>query len=132
MFFFVLLLSTHKGILLLQQVRGSIITVPQKITAVEGSCVVVPCQTKPYSRVIWYQYHRLHYPVVYASSNVAEQFKGRTSLLGKAAEGDCSLMINDVRSDDNNLQIYAWIYPESDSNKKFYDQTVTITVGKYL
>ncbi|XP_026227301.1 sialic acid-binding Ig-like lectin 5 [Anabas testudineus] len=124
------LLSLLTGILLLQQVRGSIITVPQKITAVEGSCVVVPCQTKPYSRVIWYQYHRLHYPVVYASSNVAEQFKGRTSLLGKAAEGDCSLMINDVRSDDNNLQIYAWIYPESDSNKKFYDQTVTITVER--
>lgn len=123
----------NKGILVLQQARGWSINVPQKIKAVEGSCVVVPCQTEPHSRVTWYQYHSINYPVVYDglhSHSVTKLFRGRTSVLGKATEGNCTLMIDDVRRADNNIQVYVWIDPDSHTNQRFFDQTVTIVVGK--
>lgn len=96
---------------------------------------MVPCKTERHYRVTWYQYHSVKYPVVCDELNsytVAEQFSGRTSVLGKAAEGDCTLMIDDVREDDNNIQIYVWINPDSKTNQRFFDQTVTIVVGKSL
>uniref|UniRef100_A0A3B4U9F6 Immunoglobulin V-set domain-containing protein n=1 Tax=Seriola dumerili TaxID=41447 RepID=A0A3B4U9F6_SERDU len=91
-------------------VKSWIINVPTEITAVEGSCVVVPCQTQPHSQVNWYQYHTLHYPVVYDKlhpDKIEEQFRGRTSVQGNAADGNCTLMIDNVRGDDNNLQVYV-------------------------
>lgn len=63
---------------------------------------------------------------------VDHQFRGRTSVLGKAAEGNCTLMIDNVKSADNNIQVYVWINPDSAASQKFYDQTVTIFVGKHL
>lgn len=129
-------LSPHKGISVLQQVKTLSITVPKIVTAVEGSCVVVSCQTsEPHSRVIWYQYHGIHYPVVYDGLHpeaVLHQFRGRTSVPGKAAEGNCSLMIDNVQKADNNLQVYASIDTESKAALMFHYQTVTIIVGKYL
>lgn len=127
-------LSPHKGILVLQEVRSWSITVPKTITAVEGSCVVVPCQTQPHSRVIWYQYHSIHYPVVYDKHphRIEHQFRGRTSVLGDSAQGNCTLTINNVKRADNNLQVYVWINPDSKAAQKFHDKTVTILVGKYL
>uniref|UniRef100_A0A671Y1W9 Ig-like domain-containing protein n=1 Tax=Sparus aurata TaxID=8175 RepID=A0A671Y1W9_SPAAU len=125
------LLRLLTGISVLQQVRGWDITVPKTVTAVEGSCVVVPCHTKPHSRVKWYQYHATKYPVVYDRAQphkVEHQFKGRTSVVGKAADGNCTLVINDVRRTDNNIQVYAWINPDSSSTQKFHLQTVTISV----
>uniref|UniRef100_A0A3B4U9J9 Ig-like domain-containing protein n=1 Tax=Seriola dumerili TaxID=41447 RepID=A0A3B4U9J9_SERDU len=103
------------------------------IYSLEGSCVVVPCQTQPHSQVNWYQYHTLHYPVVYDKlhpDKIEEQFRGRTSVQGNAADGNCTLMIDNVRGDDNNLQVYVWIYPAL-KEQRFYDQTVTIFVGKH-
>ena len=126
-----LFLLPNKGISVLQQVRGWDITVPKTVTAVEGSCVVVPCHTKPHSRVKWYQYHATKYPVVYDRDQphkVEHQFRGRTSVVGKAADGNCTLVINDVRRTDNNIQVYVWINPDSVSTQKFYLQTVTISV----
>lgn len=130
--------STHPQVTfcslsVLQQVRCWSISVPSKVTAVEGSCVVVPCLTQPHTRVIWYQYHKRHYPVVYDGlhpQKVEVQFRGRTSLLGKASEGNCSLKIDNLRSADNNLQVYVSINPGSTGTKYFFDQTVTISVGK--
>lgn len=106
---------------------------PHRITALEGSCVVVPCKTEPHSRATWYQYHNVKYPVVFDEvqpDTTAAQFRGRTSVLGKAEEGDCTLMIDDVRQEDNNIAIYVWINPDSKTNQRFFDQTVTIVVGK--
>ncbi|KAK1895078.1 Myelin-associated glycoprotein [Dissostichus eleginoides] len=127
------LLGLFTGISMLQQVISWSITVPNTVTAVEGSCVVVPCQTQPHSRVRWYQYHQMHYPVVYDGhlpNAVEKQFRGRTSILGEASEGNCSLMIDNVKTSDNNLKMYVWINPDSKSTQKFHHQTVTISVER--
>ncbi|KAL7394186.1 hypothetical protein ABVT39_021969 [Epinephelus coioides] len=127
------LLLPHKGISVLQQARSWTINVPTTITAVEGSCVVVPCKTQPHSQVTWYRYHSVKYPVVYDGhhpASVEDQFRGRTSVTGEAAEGNCTLVIDKVKSADNNLRVYVWIDPDSKSNQKFYDQTVTIIVDE--
>ncbi|XP_071324518.1 myelin-associated glycoprotein-like isoform X2 [Trachinotus anak] len=126
-------LLTPQGITALQHVKSWSINVPTTIHAVEGSCVVVPCQTQPHSWVTWYQYHTLSYPVVYDKLNpdaVKDQFRGRTSVPGNAAEGNCTLVINNVRGDDNNLRVYVWIHPDL-TKQKFYDQTVTIIVERH-
>ncbi|KAK2844916.1 hypothetical protein Q5P01_011575 [Channa striata] len=117
----------------IQQVGSWTIKVPTKITAVEGSCVIVPCQTEPHSEVIWYEYHGTNYPVVFGrtkTNNIAKKFRGRTSVLGEAKDGNCTLRINDVRPADNNLKVYVWINPGSKQNQRFYDQTVTIVVER--
>lgn len=127
------LLSPHAGVSIVQQVRGWTITMPKTVKAVEGSCAVVPCQTEPHSRVIWYQYHNTHYPVLYDGHRpfkVEDQFRGRTTVKGVAAEGNCTLTIYDMRREENYLQVYVWINPESKAPQRFYDQTVTIIVGK--
>ncbi|XP_078027873.1 B-cell receptor CD22 isoform X1 [Epinephelus lanceolatus] len=127
------LLSLFTGISVLQQARSWTINVPTTITAVEGSCVVVPCKTQPHSQVTWYRYHSVIYPVVYDGhhpASVEDQFRGRTSVTGEAAEGNCTLVIDKVKSADNNLRVYVWIDPDSKSNQKFYDQTVTIIVER--
>ncbi|KAM6936754.1 myelin-associated glycoprotein-like [Lycodopsis pacificus] len=118
---------------MLQQARSWSITVPTTVTAVEGSCVVVPCQTQSHSRVAWYQYHNIHYPVVYDGRNptkVDDRFRGRTSVLGKAAEGNCTLIIDNVKKADNHLIVYVWINPDSNPAQTFYHQTVTIIVER--
>ncbi|XP_039660610.1 myelin-associated glycoprotein-like [Perca fluviatilis] len=127
------LLRLFTGISMLQQVRSWSIAVPKTITAVEGSCVVLPCQTQPHSRVIWYQYHNRHYPVVYDGRHptaVEDQFRGRTSVLGEAAEGNCTLLISNVKLADDNLKVYVWIDPDSKQTQKFYHQTVTVFVER--
>ncbi|XP_076004647.1 myelin-associated glycoprotein-like [Genypterus blacodes] len=116
-----------------KQLSGWTINVPTKVTATEGSCVVVPCHTQPHLRVIWYMYDSKDYPKVYDKyypDTVEDQFRGRTSLVGEAMEGNCSLKIDDVRRDDNNVQIYVWINPISESYQAFLPQLVTIIVEK--
>lgn len=91
---------------------------------------MVPCQTEEYERVVWYRYHGVKYPVVFdriKPNTVEAQFRGRTSVPGKATEGNCSLKIDKVWQTDNNLKIYVWINPDSE---KLNLQTVTIKVGK--
>lgn len=94
---------------------------------------MVPCQTEPHDRVIWYQYHNIKYPVVYDGShpyNVEKQFRGRTTVLGEAAAGNCTLMIDNVMRADNSLRVYVWINPDSQTTQKFHGQAVTIFVGE--
>uniref|UniRef100_A0A3B5RAU4 Ig-like domain-containing protein n=1 Tax=Xiphophorus maculatus TaxID=8083 RepID=A0A3B5RAU4_XIPMA len=116
----------------LHEVRCWTIHVPTAVTAVEGSCAVVPCHTQQHVRVIWYKYHNMNYPVVYDQrfNQVEPQFRRRTYVVGKAAEGNCTLKIQDVTMADNNLRVYVWINPDSKATQKFYDQTVIISVEK--
>ncbi|MEQ2169823.1 hypothetical protein GOODEAATRI_029103 [Goodea atripinnis] len=117
----------------LHMIRCWIISVPTTVTAVEGSCAVVPCHTQPHARVIWYKYHNVQYPVVcdeLRPYQVEPLFKGRTYVVGKAAEGNCTLKFTEVKMADNNLQIYVWINPDSTATQKFYDKIVTISVEK--
>uniref|UniRef100_UPI0037E7323B myelin-associated glycoprotein-like n=1 Tax=Semicossyphus pulcher TaxID=241346 RepID=UPI0037E7323B len=120
------------GFSILQQVRSWSINVPESVTAVEGSCVAVPCWTQPHLRVTWYQYQKMNYPVVYDRFHniVEKQFRGRTSVPGNSTAGNCTLIIKNVRMADNNLQVYVWINPDSRASQKFYDQTVTISVER--
>ncbi|KAG9337131.1 hypothetical protein JZ751_029722 [Albula glossodonta] len=98
------------------------VQIPNTVSAVEGSCVIVPCQTGTHQRAIWFQYHSINWPKVYDSQNPASvipHFRGRTSLLGSAAEGNCSLKIEAVRPEDNGVKLYPWIDPDKSSSQKY-------------
>ncbi|MCJ8745487.1 hypothetical protein PDJAM_G00130740 [Pangasius djambal] len=100
------------------------------VTAIKGSCVLVPCSTDPYSKVSWYKYKSLGYPVVYAQdhSTIMDEFRGRTSVPGNSQEGNCTLKIDNVRQRDSEVDLYVWIWKHDGKNEGFYDQTVKIEV----
>lgn len=99
--------------------------------AVDGSCVEVSCHTTPHHRVIWYLYHSFQYPKLYDGkepTSVEDSFRGRTSVPGNSAKGDCTLRIESVTWRDNNLKLYVWINPDESATQKFHHQFVTITI----
>ncbi|XP_024270172.1 sialic acid-binding Ig-like lectin 5 isoform X1 [Oncorhynchus tshawytscha] len=107
------------------------VKVPNTVKAVDGSCVEVSCHTAPHHRVIWYQYHSVHYPKLYDGkepTSVGASFRGRTSVPGNSAEGDCTLRFESVTGRDNNLKLYVWINPDESPTQKFHHQIVTITI----
>ncbi|XP_041728122.1 sialic acid-binding Ig-like lectin 5 [Coregonus clupeaformis] len=109
------------------------VKVPNTVKAVDGSCVEVSCHTAPHHRVIWYRYHSINYPKVYdgkGPTSVEASFRGRTSVPGNAAEGDCTLRFESVTLIDNNLELYVWINPDESATQKFHNQIVRITVEK--
>ncbi|XP_076869619.1 myelin-associated glycoprotein-like [Brachyhypopomus gauderio] len=87
------------------------VQVPKSVTAIQGNCVVVPCRTGPHTHATWYKYQRSGYPTVYSTNtkDIIHQFRGRTSLLGNATQGNCSLKINNVRQEDRVISVYVWI-----------------------
>ncbi|KAG9283781.1 B-cell receptor CD22-like isoform X1, partial [Astyanax mexicanus] len=93
--------------------HGWDVQVPESVTAVEGSCVTLPCSTSPHSHVVWYLHRQLSSPVVYSTNqkDILKKFKGRTSVTGDPAEGDCSLRIDRVQPEDNDENLYPWTYP---------------------
>ncbi|KAL2084075.1 hypothetical protein ACEWY4_019593 [Coilia grayii] len=102
------------------------IEMPASVKAVEGSCVLIPCQTKPHhTKAIWYKHQSIGWPVVYDAQrpgDVLHEFKGRTSMPGSPSDGNCSLRINNVRMSDG-ITAFPLINPESD---KYYKPTVQI------
>ncbi|CAB1333503.1 unnamed protein product, partial [Coregonus sp. 'balchen'] len=109
------------------------VKVPNTVKAVDGSCVEISCHTAPHHRVIWYRYHSINYPKVYdgkGPTSVEASFRGRTSVPGNAAEGDCTLRFESVTLIDNNLQLFVWINPDELATQKFHHQIVRITVEK--
>ncbi|KAG7469046.1 hypothetical protein MATL_G00124630 [Megalops atlanticus] len=112
---------------------GWVVEMPGEISAVTGSCVVIPCRfTPPQSHqpvhVTWYQYVSRGYPLVYSSTHpdsVISKFRGRTELVGSVEERNCSLRINNVQAEHNAEQLYVWI---DDVSHKFYDKTVTLRI----
>ncbi|XP_062841242.1 myelin-associated glycoprotein-like [Trichomycterus rosablanca] len=83
--------------------------VPKSVTAVKGSCVLVPCKSPPYKVLHWYKYQSRGYPTVYAKNTdeIIDQFRGRTSVPGNANEGDCTLRIDNIRQQDN-VEVYVY------------------------
>ncbi|KAG9334860.1 hypothetical protein JZ751_006337 [Albula glossodonta] len=121
------------------------VTVPREIEGMEGSCLVIPCRfsytdypPNDKSRVVWYQYARSGYPLVYDRKNqndVIKLFRWTTSLYGDPNAGDCSLKINPLRWDHSRQKIYPWVDPDYVTYRyfPFYDETAKITVrGKAI
>ncbi|XP_030225228.1 Schwann cell myelin protein [Gadus morhua] len=115
------------------------VKMPSHIKALWKSCLVIPCsfdyhQSPPKvpGRVVWYQYARSGYPLVYDAwynRKVISKFSGKTSLV-RHGPRDCSLQISRVDSSLHMEKIYTWVDPENVGWKtyKFYDTTVTIQV----
>ncbi|XP_066533338.1 myelin-associated glycoprotein-like [Hoplias malabaricus] len=99
------------------------VSVPGSVIAVKGSCVMVPCRTQSHSSVVWYKYKKMGYPIVYSgkTSDILGEFRGRTSVPGYSSQGNCSLKIDNVRSEDNGVYIYPWIYPENSDPYKYIE-----------
>lgn len=94
-------------------------SVPDRIQAVVGSCVIIPCSFKLSApqvqreakkemfsiRLSFRDFHRL-FPLRITAFNSEDQhhtsidFQGRTTLFGRIPEGDCSLKIERIRMDD--------------------------------
>ncbi|CAH2318640.1 sialoadhesin-like isoform X1 [Pelobates cultripes] len=103
---------------------GQTWTFPDKIEALKGSCVVIPCSfTRTRSSmsddVVWYLYSRTYYIEVFNSrgnSETISAYRGRTSLVS-AETMSCSLRINNVRGGDD-----AYYYPGIDTNSNAYEK----------
>uniref|UniRef100_A0A672G2K2 B-cell receptor CD22 n=1 Tax=Salarias fasciatus TaxID=181472 RepID=A0A672G2K2_SALFA len=105
------------------------INTPTTVTAVEGSCVVIPCQTQPHSRVIWYQYHKINYPVVYDGLRPQTmEYQGRVSLLEPdVRQRICSIVINDLKESDSGAYQFR-VIGTRDSDRYQFLQKVLISV----
>ncbi|XP_072547729.1 uncharacterized protein [Salminus brasiliensis] len=77
-----------------------------RITALTRSCVVIPCTFETGKedvtrlRGLWYN-SKGEYVYHPGLSNVMDNFKGRTELLGELDEKNCTLEIDDVQAHDN-------------------------------
>lgn len=87
---------------------------------------MVPCKSSPYKDVKWYIYHSTGYPTVYSVNprDILEQFRGRTSVPGKASEGDCTLRIDNIRQEDN-VDVYVY-------RTRYEGKKTKINVCEYL
>ncbi|KAJ8289567.1 hypothetical protein GJAV_G00002760 [Gymnothorax javanicus] len=111
------------------------VTIPEQMSAVRGSCMVIPCSFTPPTahksvKVTWYQYVKVGYPLVYSESkpkDVIQKFRGNTMLVGSPAMGNCSLKINTTRADHNDEKIYVWIEPNQFKNY-FYNKVVALKI----
>lgn len=117
------------------------VNIPNNIKAMLGSCVIIPCSFDYYEnpphnpdRVVWYQYVRHGYPLVYdnwSSKSVIDKFRGKTSRVITFQGGkECSLKISPVTWEHHRQTIYPWVDPENvgRSTYRFFDKTVTIDV----
>lgn len=117
------------------------VDIPNTIKAMLGSCVVIPCSFDYYenpprnpNRVVWYQYVRQGYPLVYDnwySQSVIDIFRGKTSRVTTFRGGkQCSLKIWPVTWHHHRQRIYPWVDPENVGQwtHRFFDKTVTIEV----
>nr|XP_020493058.1 myelin-associated glycoprotein-like [Labrus bergylta]XP_020493059.1 myelin-associated glycoprotein-like [Labrus bergylta] len=96
--------------------RGWSFTTPERITAMRGSCIVIPCRftyssSQPADlRVIWYLSQRNSYPPVFDQrKDVISKFSGRTSLIGSVRERNCSLKIDRLEMSHNQDRLYPWV-----------------------
>lgn len=80
--------------------------VAPRISALTGSCVVIPCTFQtgnefiPRLRGLWYT-NKGKYVYHTGQSNVMDNFKGRTKLLGNPDDKNCTLEIDNVQAHDN-------------------------------
>ncbi|XP_029307049.1 B-cell receptor CD22-like [Cottoperca gobio] len=96
--------------------RGWSFTTPGIITAMRGSCIIIPC-TFTYSisqpadlRVVWYLYQSNGYPPVFDDrENIISKFNSITRVIGSVGERNCSLKIEKLDMSHNQDRLYPWI-----------------------
>ncbi|KAM5132210.1 B-cell receptor CD22-like [Mantella aurantiaca] len=92
------------------------------VTALEGSCVVIPCKftnAKPKPLLRWLVLGTPFREEIYNSKNsssVLRSYLERVSLVGDLAKGNCSMKINKVDATDN-----RYYFPQIDSDPPSYD-----------
>lgn len=90
--------------------------VPERVQAVVGSCVVIPCTFIPPDAILGLWRSRVEVQMIFKSrifyplrstafnsenkGQVSEQFQDRVSLFGQTSGGDCSLRLEDIHLDD--------------------------------
>ncbi|XP_015224208.2 myelin-associated glycoprotein isoform X1 [Lepisosteus oculatus] len=89
--------------------------VPGSISAVEGSCVIIPCTATYPSDIgkthvtVQYKNHKFLFStwkVLFDSEEPEKNqrhFQGRTSLVGDMSQGNCSLKIDHVKTEDTKV-----------------------------
>ncbi|XP_035289144.1 myelin-associated glycoprotein-like isoform X5 [Anguilla anguilla] len=111
--------------------------IPQTISALLGSCVVVPCKFNypdppkkpPAMTGIW---HMTNYQPIYHpdSSTVMEEFRGRANLIGDLTGKNCSLRVNHLKKKDNGPFIFRIEICDFDMYS-YTDNMVSIDVQDY-
>lgn len=98
------------------QAAAPVPSVPDRVQALAGSCVVIPCTFTPSDAILglWrsrvevrmsFKSRNFYYlrTVVFNSENkgqVSEQFQDRVSLFGHTSGGDCSLRVEKIQQGD--------------------------------
>ncbi|XP_066573969.1 myeloid cell surface antigen CD33-like [Amia ocellicauda] len=92
------------------ETTGWPINLPQKLTAEEGLCVIIPCNfSNPENKLqppftgIWLKTEQTPPKSVFHSSGpskVSEEYRGRVALLGNLTENQCTVIISDLRKSD--------------------------------
>ncbi|XP_066535156.1 uncharacterized protein [Hoplias malabaricus] len=106
--------------------------VQPRISALTRSCVVIPCtfntgeHTITRLRGLWYT-STGEYVFHPGKSNVLDNFKGRTKLLGEIDEQNCTLEIDDVKAHDNGPFCFR---AEKDNNKYGFNHSCVFIIMK--
>lgn len=102
------------------------IKVPNSIEALKKSCVVIPCSFNPVEdnlgssslKGIWYRKTNEEKEVVYDEdkTRAAENFRGRTKLLGHLGQNNCTLEMMKIADHDEGLYCFTMDSQEQQSN----------------
>lgn len=103
-----------------------------RITALTQSCVVIPCTFQigdmPITRLrgLWYNSNG-EYVYHTGRSNIMDNFKGRTKLLGNPDDQNCTLEIDDIKAHDNGPFCF---HAEKDRNKYRFNHSCVFIMMK--
>lgn len=119
------------------------VKVEHEMEALVKSCVVLPCsfqypgtvQPSARTRGIWHNKDKWDDYVYYEDvTRILDNFKGRTKLVGRLGDLNCSLEIDDVKGHDNGPFCFRVELQTSDKNKySFVENCVHVNIiGKHF
>ncbi|XP_067389585.1 sialoadhesin isoform X2 [Emydura macquarii macquarii] len=122
----------------LQAFGSWVVTYPERLHAVQDSCVLIPCTFSYPSTVtptegivaIWYKEYEGQRTVIYHSatpSDVDGRFQGRTELLGDPAAHNCTLLLRGLKSEDSGKYNFRFEINQGDRWSDLRGVTLTVT-----